>query len=648
MENDGPVSAVQIRLAKGEISASQYKEILTHLMKNVSSFQQTSSLKILQLRYAKSELTADEYQESLKNLMRNLYSHPWSPPLQILHNRYAQGEIDSLQYEEMFTNLTHEDFAYDKATPLWIINNRYARGELTTEEYEEILNLFTDYTLSLQQFTMIPPDDTVRISRSEKKDIRSDQPAGIPRSAQNISQSQKKTENSVHEPGEADLIPVQTEKIQTRETSASPVQDIISEPLQGDIIAVDEDIIRSGVSDPLPGSGEDSFSEDRTAFDLSDSDQNDSEVISDSGSLSHPSGDEFPIVSDIVHPDEKPAGLSGVIESADQKTGTLHPPQSIHFPASLSQPGLHHAGEALPTDFLYPGGKHGAGMVAEEAVLPSSPEVRVDYSITPVTSAGGRVNTYETVTSSISHSLPEKGISPSSSETESSDSKKTVVNTPTIRQQIKTLIVKGEYDDAIKLADQMIGEDNQDYLPFFYKGMARYYLNIHTEALEDLEQARKLCKNKDEIRKIDTIRDHILTKQKKIDQVTSTFPDSDQLDISDPPLSEEGAKVTPDDTLSQTLDALGKKAQDLIDNKEYRSAKDVLSEFIQLCSDLPKDRLLAESVDEIYAAMGYVRYQLKDYSNAKDCFQNALSVNPENEVANQFMKDILIRAARKK
>ncbi|PKL59449.1 MAG: hypothetical protein CVV33_07760, partial [Methanomicrobiales archaeon HGW-Methanomicrobiales-4] len=84
------------------------------------------------------------------------------------------------------------------------------------------------------------------------------------------------------------------------------------------------------------------------------------------------------------------------------------------------------------------------------------------------------------------------------------------------------------------------------------------------------------------------------------------------------------------------------------DKKEFKNANIVLLDFIGQCKDLPLERLQAESVDEIYAAMGYVRYQLKDYIHAKEFFQDALAVNAENEVANQFMKDILIRAARKK
>nr|WP_319537507.1 hypothetical protein [uncultured Methanospirillum sp.] len=38
MEHDGPVVAVQIRLAKGEITTAQYREIISRIMRNVSSF----------------------------------------------------------------------------------------------------------------------------------------------------------------------------------------------------------------------------------------------------------------------------------------------------------------------------------------------------------------------------------------------------------------------------------------------------------------------------------------------------------------------------------------------------------------------------------------------------------------------------------
>lgn len=99
---------------------------------------------------------------------------------------------------------------------------------------------------------------------------------------------------------------------------------------------------------------------------------------------------------------------------------------------------------------------------------------------------------------------------------------------------------------------------------------------------------------------------------------------------------------------SAILDNLGKKAQKLIDERKFKEAEIVLNDFIYHCADLSKEQLKNESVDEIHAAMGYVMYQLKDYNQAKRHFQEALAINVENEVANQFMKDILIKAVKQK
>ncbi len=640
MENDGPVSAVQIRLAKGEITTTQYKEILSNLMKNISSFQQTSSLKTLQIRYAKSEVSAEQYHESLTNLMKNLYSHPWSPPLHILHDRYAQGEITSEQYEEMFNNLTQEEFSYDKSTPLWLINNRYARGELTTPEYEEILSLFTEYTLHLQQSVMSSSEGGMPIyPDSEKKKKIESVPTRENLTSRNIPTSN--LNQAIIQQGEvSDNGSIQHDVGSSMVSAVLPDQPVANpEEVKADELpAIEETLVPDG-SETLPEGGTEGISDSEVLAQVNTEDSNparEEEIRSDSV----PVHDALPVISDDSRTMIKPGTLPRSIDIPDLKPGLAAIPVSHQFPSSSLS--IHHGIEALPTDFLYPGGKHGLGMIAEEAGIPSNSEIGVSYSITPVSSSGGRANTYETVTSSISHSVPESGLSDMLSAVGTSSEEKTNGKSGSnIRQQIKTLIVKGDYNEAIKLAETMITKDDQDYLPFFYKGMARYYLNIHSEALLDLDHARELCKNKDEIRKIDTIREHILCKQRKTSESgVCADPAGNGIETEQLGTPVELEQKPIPDNLSEILDSL--------DKKEFKNANIVLLDFIGQCKDLPLERLQAESVDEIYAAMGYVRYQLKDYIHAKEFFQDALAVNAENEVANQFMKDILIRAARKK
>ena len=651
MESDGPVSAVQIRLAKGEISLSEYKEIITHLMKNVSSFQQTSSLKILQIRYAKSELTSEQYQENLTNLMKNLYSQPWSPPLHILHIRYAEGEINTAQYEEMFANLTQQQFAYDQSTPLWLLNNRYARGELTTPEYEEILSLFNEYTLSLQQSTMkLPEEIKNQFQSKDKKTVPPalKSPPLVPpqeRSSLNLKTAAIKSQivsDSIsihHGENDSDSFDDYADRVKTFPSPA-----IKTEPLP-DHTATD---ILEIQSDEVSHESVASVKESEQLYEQKAVVQKDIPISDITSAIPSPSGTP----EEIRTPENSLSRSSDLVNIPELKTAVSPAADTPSFPSSFTSSAAS-GSEALPSGFLSLTGKPSSsiGMSRDEAGLFSDNINRVDYSVSKVLSSGGNENGYETLSSRTSH--PEEPVqladTGSEKESESSQSvKKEGVSSSDIRQKIKTLIVKGNYQEAVDLAETMISTEDKDYIPHFYKGMARYYLNIHDQALNDLNHARELCKNKDEIKKIDTIRNHILCKQQKDSEICEIKePENDNLIVDESATVPVPDSNSPDE-LSAKLDVLGKKAQDLIDKQEYKSAITVLSEFIGLCSGMSQERLKVESVDEIYAAMGFVRYQLKDYSHAKECFQNALAVNATNEIANNYMKDILIRAARKK
>lgn len=627
MESDGPVSAVQVRLAKGEITTTQYKEIMSHLMKNVSSFQQTSSLKIIQMRYAKSEITAAEYQESFTNLMRNLYSQPWSPPLHILHIRYAEGEIDSSQYEEMFANLTQEQFAYDQSTPLWILNNRYATGELSTPEYEEILSLFTEYTLSMQQSAMKVPDE---LQTQFQKNTNSD--AVPPRKTSEPIPSPERSTLNLKTPPVKQAMGSDTLVLPREGSDSEDYDDFDDRPIRSSSTSIK--------SEPLPVQ--------KSAEDIQIQYENSSEVLSHASE----SGDlESSSVSGESETLSKPAISSDLLSIPEMKAGSAIHAEMQSFPSTLSHVTSSRGSEALPSDFLSLGMKTGAdsGSHAEATLAVSSGE-QIQSESPMATTISSAIDTISDASSSSLSLVQEPELVSGENEEDGSKpeipKEKSGTDTADIRQRIKTLIVKGNYQEAVELAESMIGEGDTDYLPHFYKGMARYYLNIHDIALSDLDHARELCKNKDEIRKIDTIRNHILCKQKK-DAEGIECPVAEESRIS-PSEPESVTHEENTEDLSAKLDALGKKAQDLIDKKDYKSANKILSEFIEQCSGKDNEWLKSESVDEIYAALGYVKYQLKDYSHAKQCFQDALAINPENEVSNNYMKDILIRAVRKK
>ncbi len=592
MDNDGPVAAVQIRLAKGEITPGEYEEIISRLMKNVSSCQQTSSLKALQIRYAKSEITAEQYQERLANLMKKLNAQPWSPPLHILHVRYAEGEITSDEYTQMFDILTQEQFSYEQSTALWIVNNRYARGELTTGQYEEILSLFSGSTPSHPQ-ELIKPKVAGSSTGSVVEGIHPSSPVQSP------------VQNPII--GVSSGVP-----------GEKPEPALSIEPP-----AANDNLIRSAAI--TENGKEDSEEKSSSEGIIQNSEEKPDSVISPEKSLPKTVDKTPDVVPSIPIPDLKPSGIHHVTAS--------------HFPASSGSSVA--VAEALPSDFLYPAGKHEVHDDIGMMDVVTHSDLLIDYSMTPI-STGGRGNTYETVTSPPpALKAEEKGKTPGQGEEPLILDKIGDLETQDRRQQIKMLIVKGNYEEAVALADVMMHEEPESYRPYFFKGMARYYLHIYDKALEDLNRAKEMCKNKEDLKKIDTIRSHILNKKQETEETEALQSDDDVTSI-------DSGSIEQEEPSPELLDTLGKEAQDLIDKKDFKAAEKVLSEFISHSTGLSQERLKTESVDEIYAAMGYVKYQLKNYQQARDNFHEALKINAKNEVANQFMQDILIRAAKKK
>ncbi len=606
MEHDGPVVAVQIRLAKGEITTAQYREIISRIMRNVSSFQQTSSINVLQMRYAKSELTAEQYHEQMANLMKKLYLHPWSPPLHILHTRYAEGEITTAQYEEMYANLTKEQFVYDQSTPLWIINNRYAQGDLSTEQYEEIVSLCTDYTSSLQQ-------EAMNQSPGGADPVQAQAPAAFsPRTSEPEKESSVKTIESVPD-------------LKNAGTEIQPEKPEISTPIK-------ETSQQTGQKNE-PDTPVENIAIQTPALEISSSALH---TIRDLPELPPIAGRQT-----LTATDTGQSGSSSIISDL------LAPPIP---PIAVPESGR--------SSFLYSGGGNMMGSEEDTGDVGVESELQINYSISPVSSSGGVKNTYETVTSHVTAESSPQAIPEPIPSVISTISPLPVVGTEEqngsdLNREVKLLIVKGKYEEAILLSTTMTEKNAGDYRALFLRGMSRYYLGLHDQALEDLNQAHTLCKNKNEIKKIETIRSHILCKknagadsEKCPDPALLTEELASEHDEEQPA---EGKAAKPgDDNVSAILDALGKKAQTLIDAREFKEAEQVLREFIDHCAGLSKQRLQAESVDDIHAAMGFVMYQLKDYSQAKKHFQESLSINDQNDVSNQFMKDILIRAAKLK
>ncbi len=86
--------------------------------------------------------------------------------------------------------------------------------------------------------------------------------------------------------------------------------------------------------------------------------------------------------------------------------------------------------------------------------------------------------------------------------------------------------------------------------------------------------------------------------------------------------------VTPEDM--NQIENLHSRAEDLIAQKKFRDAISVYSEIV----------LTEPDDDDAYTNMGQAYMVLGDYTHAKDAFQNALHINPDNEVATMGLRKI--------
>jgi len=650
MEGEDPISAVQIRLAKGEITPSQYREIITHLLKNITSFEQATLLKTIQIRYAKSEISVDEYKEIYHNILEKLNSHPWSPPLHILHVRYAQGEINYAQYDTMFDNLIQKQCEYDKSTPLWFLNIRYATGELITAEYEEILSLFTVFTQSLQQESRTPANVAGIISHiTEEFDpkplriISSEDDTHLASSTVFSNEKEVDSDTCEIDTEPDNTLPVEAEVDSDKFSSESKVNELSLLP-----DSLDHPEEKHVYERFLPQENQNfqnpelmslrEFDKDSINLIIQQSTEKNIKIESPQTEFGSPISK--PLVQIPEFPYEPPfiADVRAIIPS------NIYPP-----PIKTSGSSLHHL-EALPVGLSYSGEKNVMGIVSEESGVQFSPDMKVRYSMAPVSSPVGKESSYKTVTSRISQPVLQsnwKITEPDS--TELPTNRDNLSDNTNIRMKVKTLIAKGDYDEVLNMVNEMIVKNKDDYRPYFYRGMVQYYLNLYSNALEDLDRAKTLCHNNSELRKINTIRSRILAKQKElIKTIPKINKDTISSDTMVPTILDESVPEIKSEELSDILNKLGKKAQELINNEKYPEADRILNQFIDHCKDLSLERQQAESLDEIYAASGYVRYQRKEYVLAKEYFLKALGVNAHNTVANTYMKDILIRAVRKR
>jgi len=97
----------------------------------------------------------------------------------------------------------------------------------------------------------------------------------------------------------------------------------------------------------------------------------------------------------------------------------------------------------------------------------------------------------------------------------------------------------------------------------------------------------------------------------------------------------------------EIIEKICEQAQGLIDIGDYKGANDILVDIQTLVKDIPVEMMMKESIDDLFAAKGFVLYQLKGYCEAKKFFKEATRINPENETAIHYLNDIKIRHCNK-
>jgi len=217
-------------------------------------------------------------------------------------------------------------------------------------------------------------------------------------------------------------------------------------------------------------------------------------------------------------------------------------------------------------------------------------------------------------------------------------------------QKIKALIKQGKYHEAITRLDEMLLESSDDYRSLFLKSIALFNIGKGDEALEILSKAKESCTNKDDAKEIERIYSHIVQKggskngQKK-DKEKEPAPGAQKDASKVPSLTTHPERVKNEH--SDMIEKICNQAQGLIDSGDYKGANDILADIQNLVKDIPVETMQKESIDDLFAAKGFVLYQLKEFCEAKKFFKEATRINPKNETAIHYLNDIRVRDCNK-
>ena len=140
---EDPLSSIQKRYAKGEISTDEYEDFF-HVYRKTFLFHHVPSIKIILERYIKGNIPFNQFKKIFSDIFDDIIYYCKYEPLRILQVRYINGEINSEKFEQMVQTL-YTDININDMTPLLSTSFiRYAKGEIDHNQYEKILSTLSE------------------------------------------------------------------------------------------------------------------------------------------------------------------------------------------------------------------------------------------------------------------------------------------------------------------------------------------------------------------------------------------------------------------------------------------------------------------------------------------------------------------------
>lgn len=543
-------------------------------------------LSLVQVRYAKGEIDTAEYDEFLSGFLKHI-SFQQVPSLKIVTQRYAVGEIPIDKYKEILSHLLNDIINYQQTAPLRIIHLRYAEGEISTEEFEDRMDILMR---DIPAYPQTPPL-MVLFTRFAKGDIDHQKYQEMLSHLATYC-APALNENGGEKAGAVKSgMKVKTEITGSQERTPPPQPPDIRAP-QGSPSPDPYRLNLSAVQNP-PVTGANEIS---PVSNLSSG--GNPEIQAPAGDLKN-----LGSPADGIGDDHIP------MNAGPELTAT----RSTYHITDISAPGT-------PVTVLVKPEMDGIQEKKEELATPVEPETE---PIAP----------------------PEAdAVIPKVSSSPSGD-----------HQKIKALIKQGKYQECITRLDEMLLASPDDYRSLFLKSIALFNLGKGDDALEMLRKAKGSCTNKDDAREIERIYNHIVQKGNgKSGQKTEAKNEEKENEGAEQELKDTGKKPSlssrselSDYEHSSSIEKICEDAQKLIDAGDYKNAKEVLGSIEDLVKEIPADMMQKEKLDDIFAAKGFVLYQLKEFCEAKRLFKEATRINPKNETAIHYLNDIRVRDCNK-